>query len=183
MSDTFFGIQLALDLPGGDPLRDDLAHAVTQLHTSTAMIAQRSGWSRASAALRASLSYARLGTWDLIRVHGQGEYVEWSRGLEAMDGWSSEDFGAGGTYVLATVIMMVQGGSNSDLTLGDICDIRESDWHLGRTYEQLLGALPRLNYSNVRESALYLAPNPGYSGFDHAVLTGEGFTYLREIQH
>jgi hypothetical protein len=181
MNDTFFGIQLALDLPSAHPLRDELAQVVTRLHASTALPAQRSGWAQAGLAIRSGLAFARRGTWDLIRVHAQSEYLDWTRGLEAMDGWTNEDFGQSGTYVLASVVMLVQGGSNSDLTLGDICDIHESDWHRGTTYERLLGALPRLNYSNVHESALYLAPHPGYSGFDRDVLMGDGFAYLRDI--
>jgi hypothetical protein len=78
--------------------------------------------------------------------------------------------------------MLVTGGSNADRTLGDICDIPESDWHLARTYDKLLAAPPQLNFTNVLGSGLYLAPHPDQPGFSHEVLRGEGFEYLALVR-
>jgi hypothetical protein len=182
MSDTFFGVQLALELPPGHALRDQLAQVVRSLRDSTAIPMQRPAWTQASRLLREAVPFARMGTWDLIRDNAQGEYEDWASGLEAMAEWPAEDFGSDGLYVLACVIMLVAGGSNADRTLGDICDLPENTWHLHRTYDQLLAAPPQLNFTNVLGSGLYLAPRPDQPGFAHEVLKGEGFEYLENVR-
>lgn len=182
MSDTFFGVQLALELPTHQDLRDQLAQAVRNLRGCTTIPAQRPAWTQAAQLLRQAAPFARLGTWDLIREDGQSEYEDWASGLEAMAEWPAEDFGSGGAYLLASVIVLVQGGSNADQALGNICDIPEHDWHKLSTYDRLMAAPPILNFTNVLGSGLYLAPRPDQPGFSLDVLRGEGFEYLEEVQ-
>jgi hypothetical protein len=182
MSVTFFGLQLALDLPHHSPLRPQLAAALHELRQSAGGDRQRAGWMRAAEALLPAARAARMGAWDLIRENGQGVYEQWVGELEAMAGWQGADFGQDGTYVLATIVMLVQGGSNSDHTLGDCCDIPEAHWLMRGTYLRLIGALPRLNYTNVIGSAWYLAPHPECAGFSAEVLAGDGFDYLQAVQ-
>lgn len=182
MSDAFFGVQLALELPPRHDLRPQLAQVVRDLRGCTAIMAQRPCWTRASRLLRDAAPFARLGTWDLIRDNAQDTYEEWASGLEAMAEWPAADFGHDGIYVLASVIMLVTGGSNADRTLGDICDIPERDWHRTGTFDKLLAAPPQLNFTNVLGSGLYLAPHPDRPGFSHEVITGEGFEYLENVR-
>jgi hypothetical protein len=182
MGDLFFGLQLALDLPHDSLLRPQLATALGELRQSDAADRQRAGWRRTAEALLASARAARMGTWDLIRGNAEVEYRQWVDELEAMAGWQGADFGQDGTYVLSTIVMHVQGGSNSDRTLGDCCDIPEAQWLTRGTYARLLGALPRLNCTNIIGSAWYLAPHPECAGFSAEVLAGDGFSYLQAVR-
>jgi hypothetical protein len=181
MASTFFGVQLALNLPRGHDLRQRLGEVVRESRGCVTIPAQRSCWTRASAVLQEAVATADLGSWDLIRSGAENEYEEWASGLEAMAQWPSQDFGEGGDRLLATLIVLVGAGSNADLTLGDACDIPEAEWHYRRTYRRLVAVPPTLNFTNVRGNGLYLAPNPDQAGFSRAVLTGEGFEYLRAV--
>jgi len=182
MSELFFGVQLALDLPHDSQLRPQLAAALHELRQATGGERQRAGWMRAAEALLPAARAARMGAWDLIREHAKDEYDQWVRDLEAMAQWAGADFGSDGTYVLSTIVMLVQSGSNSDRTLGDCCDIPEAQWLNRGTYLRLLGVLPRLNYTNVIGSAWYLAPHPECASFSAEVLAGDGFSYLQAVR-
>jgi len=182
MPGTFFGVQLALDLPVGHDLRDKLSTLVGESRAATSMIAQRTCWTRAAMLMNSALPSAQLGTWDLIRDNAENEYEEWASGVEAMAEWPLADFGDDGRYVLLTLIILVEYGSNAALTLGNACDIAERDWHRRGTYRRLVAVPPTLNLTGVLGSGLYLAPRPDQAGFSHAVLTGEGFEYLDPVQ-
>lgn len=182
MSGTFFGVQLAFDLPQGDPLRGQLADLVSASRASTSLIAQRNCWTRAASLLGQAMPTATLGTWDLIRARAEHEYEEWASGLEAMAEWPLSDFGDDGRYVLVSLIMLIAGGSNADRSLGDACDLPERDWLRRRTYHRLVALPPMLNLTGVLGSGLYLAPRPDQPGFSHDVLTGEGFEYLEPVR-
>ena len=181
MTTTFFGVQIALKLAFEHPLRADLADLATDSRTSTSLIAQRVCWTRIAAALEGAEKLATFGTWDLLRKTGQNDYEEWASGLEAMAGWSMDDFGTNGSHLLVSIIFLVVGGSNADLTLGDQCDLPERDWQRRATYAQLFAVPPMLNFTNVLGSGFYIAPRPDHAGFSTAVLTGEGFEYLAPI--
>ncbi len=181
MTTTFFGVQIALKLAFEHPLRAELADLATDSRTSTSLIAQRVCWTRIAAALEGAEKLATFGTWDLIRKTGQNDYEEWASGLEAMAGWPMDDFGTNGSHLLVSIIFLVVGGSNADLTLGDQCDLPERDWQRRATYAQLFAVPPMLNFTNVLGSGFYIAPRPDHAGFSTAVLTGEGFEYLAPI--
>ncbi|MBA2480731.1 MAG: hypothetical protein H0V44_08715 [Planctomycetes bacterium] len=182
MTSAFFGLQMALELPRGDQLRDRLSEVVRELRGSTSVPTQRTSWTRASALLVEAIPTARLATWDLIREAAEAEYEDWASGLEAMALWPLADFGADGRYVLVSVIMLVTADSTADQTLGDVCDIPERDWLRRSTYQKLASAPPMLNFTHVLCSGMYLAPRPDLVGFSHAALTGEGFEYLDPVQ-
>jgi hypothetical protein len=178
---SFFGIQLALDLPPGHAVRSGLAAAVTTLRDNPTPVAQRPCWGKVAGLLRPAVSTAVLGTWDLIRDRGDAEYEDWASGLEEMAEWPAEDFGTGDQLLLVSLIFLVAANSNADRTLGDLCDLPESAWHRRATYAKLLGAPPQLNFMGVLGSGLYLAPHPDQSGFSEQVLSGEGFEYLTRV--
>ena len=181
MTTTFFGVQVALKLAFEHPLRARLAELVMESRNSTSLIAQRTCWAHIAAALQDAEEFTDFGTWDLIRSTGQNDYEEWASGLEAMAGWPIDDFGTNGSHLLVSIIFLVAGGSNADLTLGDQCDIPERHWQRRATYAQLFGVPPMLNFTNVFGSGFYVAPRPDHAGFSAAVLTGEGFEYLDRI--
>ncbi len=189
MTTSFFGLQLALALPPTHALRPQLSAVVFASQTASSLIAQRNCWSQAARLVSGALTTATRGTWDLIRLRADEQYEEWASGLEAMANWPASAFGddrsgddsSDQREVLVTFIFLVQGGSNADLTLGDACDLPESEWHQRETYRRLLAIPPTLNFTGVLGSGLYLAPRPDQPGFSSAVLTGEGFEYLDPI--
>jgi hypothetical protein len=182
-SGTFFGVQLAFTAPRGDELRPRLATLVRDFRAGLDGPSQRACWQRAARLLGLAMPMARYGAWDLIRGSGQRDYDEWASGLEAMAAWPATDFGAGddAELLLVTLILLVAGGSNADRALGDACDFPERDWQRRRTYQLLLAAPPTLNHTNIRNSAIYVAPHPDQRGFSAEVLEGEGFEYLARI--
>lgn len=181
MANTFFGVQAAIAIPPGAPLRSQLAACVRDLREQRDVAAQRAAWMRAAAALRDGTAAIRLGSWDLLREGADEAYEEWATGLEAMAEWPDGDFGNGGDLLLVTIIVLATSGSNADRTLGDLCDLPERQWHLRATYRALLTAMPLLNLTNLLGSGLYLAPHPDRPGFALDVLRGEGFEYLEQV--
>lgn len=181
MANTFFGIQLAIDLPPGHGLRRRLGGLVRELRGRPALPLQLACWSSAAQLLDEALPSAVLGTWDLIRDRGDAEFEDWSSGLEAMARWDPAEFGEGGSLLLVSLIMLVAGGSNADRTLGDLCDLPQREWLRRGTYRRLVAAPPQLNLTNVMASGVYLAPHPDRPGFSRAVLQGEGFEYLEAV--
>ncbi len=182
MTSSFFGVQMALDLPIAHPLRRRLADLVREFRGSTGVPAQRACWTRAAALLGEGVPMAEYGAWDLIREKAEAEYEDWASGLEAMAQWPVADFGAAGTHLLVSVIVLVAAGSNADQTLGEVCDLPEPAWERRATYARLAAVPPMLNLTNVLGSGMYLAPRPDHSGFSREVLTGAGFEYLARIE-
>jgi len=180
MASTFFGIQAAFAL-AGDPRRHLLADLVRRHRESTDLISQRQCWTQLDTLLGPACDRITLGTWDLLREQANATYEEWASGLEAMATWPVDDFGTNGDLLLVTAIVLVQGGSNADTTLGDLCDLPESRWHRQSTFRMLFQALLQLNLTNVLGSGLYLSPRPDLPGFSREVLTGSGFEYLQRI--
>ena len=181
MASTFFGVQVAIAVPAGAPLRGQLAACVRELRERGDVAAQRACWVRAASALRDAMGGVRLGSWDLLRTGAEAAYEEWATGLEAMAEWPEDDFGSGGDLLLVTLVALVVGGSNADRTLGDICDVPEPLWHRRDTYRSLLTTMPLLNLTNLLGSGLYLAPHPDRPGFSMDVLRGDGFEYLEPV--
>lgn len=180
MATTFFGIQAAFAL-AGDSRRNLLADLVRRHRESTDLISQRQCWTKLDTILGPACDRIALGSWDLLRDQANEAYEEWASGLEAMATWPAADFGTNGNLLLVTAIVLVQGGSNADTTLGDLCDLPEAMWHRQSTFRTLFQALPQLNLTNVLGSGLYLSPRPDLPGFSREVLTGEGFEYLKQI--
>lgn len=182
MTDTFFGVQVAVRVPQGHALRAGLAAAVRDLRERRDLPAQRAAWQRACHALRAESAHYLLGTWDLIREAPEQEYEQWASELEEIASWSEDDFGRGGDLLLVTIIALIAGDSNADRTIGDLCDLPEHTWHTRPTYRAMIGAMPMLNLVGVRGAGLYVAPHPDRAGFTPEVLRGEGFEYLEAVR-
>jgi hypothetical protein len=177
---TFFGIQVACSCTPGSSLRRELAECVALLRKAPNLLGVRTGWTRTADVLRTQMDALQLGSWELITESGESHYDTWSSELEAMADWTREDFG-NGNLLLITMIAMITSGSEADASIGNLCDLPERDWHRRSTYQRLLTAMPKLALADVPGSALYVAPRPDQPGFSHAVLSGEGYEYLRKI--
>jgi hypothetical protein len=83
--------------------------------------------------------------------------------------------------VLVTVLFLLERGSNSDLTLGERCDLPEADYFTRATFAQLVATIPALNFANVQADAVYLSPGNDRDGLSDDDLRGPGYEYLRPL--
>jgi hypothetical protein len=79
------------------------------------------------------------------------------------------------------LLFLVERDSNSDLTLGEHCDLPESDYFTRGTFAQLIAAIPTLNFANVQADAVYLSPGNDTDGLSDDDLRGEGYEYLKPL--
>ena len=84
-------------------------------------------------------------------------------------------------YILLTAAVLVERGSNSDLTLGERCDLPEPDYFTRQTLAKLLATFPLLNFGNVQADAVYLMPGSEDDGFSQEDLLGGGYKYLKPL--
>jgi hypothetical protein len=133
-----------------------------------------------------------LGYWDLIRGAGaDAEFETWTSEIEGSLATEREEMGAVSDaanrlssekgYVLVSCVVLVTEGSNSDLTLGERCDLPKSDWWTRQTFARLVASLPLLNFAEVQSDAVYVAPGSDRDGFSMEDLRGGGYEYLRPL--
>ena len=84
-------------------------------------------------------------------------------------------------FCIVTAAFLVQKGSNSDLTLGDRCDIAEAQYFTRATFARLIETLPMLNFATVAGDAIYMVPGPSGVGPTMQELSGEGYEYLKPL--
>ena len=84
-------------------------------------------------------------------------------------------------YVLCTVLALVERDSNSDLTLGERCDLPEAEYFTRATFAQLIATIPTLNFANVQADAVYLTPGSDEDGLSDEDLHGGGYEYLKPL--
>jgi hypothetical protein len=133
-----------------------------------------------------------MGTWDLIRGgKAEAEFETWTSEIEGSLATEKEELGraadetirlsADKKYLLCTLIVLIGEGSNSDLTLGERCDIPEAEWFTRQTFARLIGSFPLLNFANVEADAVYLVPGNERDGLSMEDLHGDGYEYLRPL--
>jgi len=133
-----------------------------------------------------------LGYWDLIRgERAQEEFETWCSEIEGALASEREEMGekademnrlsADKDYVLFTAAVLVEYGSNSDLTLGERCDIPESEYFTRSTMSHLVASFPLLNFASVQADAVYLMPGSEQDGFSREDLFGGGYEYLKPL--
>ena len=84
-------------------------------------------------------------------------------------------------YIVVTLIFLVEGGSNSDRTLAERCDVPESEYWTRLTFGRLIATIPLLNFANVEADAVYLAPGSDEDGLSMEDLHGGGYEYLKML--
>ena len=158
MSYTFFGIQVAIKAFHKDPLRQRLHEAIAESAERQSLQDKRAFWKRIAAILNEAMPVFEYGFWDLIREdHAETEFETWCSEIEGSVATEQEEMGAAAdevnrlsadkTYVLATLLFLVERDSNSDLTLGERCDLPESAYFTRATFATLMATIPMLNFS------------------------------------
>lgn len=190
MEYTFFGLQIAVQAPLGSHLRAELGRLVSRSGERETFRSKRSFWTQVSDLVRRSERDYAFGHWDLIRGEdGLTEFKSWTSEIEARVTTCSDPAAPIDTHhawlesrhILLTSVFLVERYSNSDNTLGERCDIAESEYFTRATFVHLLGSLPRLNFASVLSDAIYVVPGTHAVGLSTLELKGEGYEYLRPL--
>jgi hypothetical protein len=183
MNATFFGLQLAIRSPSGDPWRERLVALLRENLTDQDALEKRALYTRLSELLSEASPRWTLGTWDLITGESAAsEFDSWAEGLEASVNEPLDPAASSGDHAVVSVIVLVEAGSRSDATLGERCDLPESVWYARGTYERLVATLRMLNFPSVRADGVYVVPGEPGCGIGLAELRGEGWDYLRPVE-
>jgi hypothetical protein len=192
MSKTFFGIQVVVKNFVSDPLRRQLHEIIAGSEAEQSLTEKRTFWKRVTAVLNEAVPAFELGFWDLIRDSGaEEEFESWSSEIEGSLATEKEEMGsapdeisrisAEKRYIIVTLLFLVEGGSNSDRTLAERCDILESEYWTRLTFGRLIATIPLLNFATVEADAVYLAPGSEEDGFSMEDLHGGGYEYLKML--
>jgi hypothetical protein len=184
---TFFGIQLVVSPQSGDPFPSEIERLIKYSPAEQTLADKRVLYTQLSNSLKRVLPVAVRGYWDLIRdaAKAQQEFDAWCGDIE---GTMRDAAPFGGTFrtptdklFVVTVAFLVQKGSNSDLTLGDRCDIPEPLYFTRATFVRLIDSMPMLNFATVAGDAIYMVPGPSGVGPSMQELSGEGYDYLKPL--
>jgi hypothetical protein len=192
MSKTFFGVQVVVKNFVSDPLRRQLHEVIARSESEQSLAEKRAFWKRVAAVLNEAVPAFELGFWDLIPGDGaEEEFESWSSEIEGSLATEKEEMGsapdeisrisAEKRYIIVTMIFLVEGGSNSDQTLAERCDVPESEYWTRLTFGRLIATIPMLNFANVEADAVYLAPGSEEDGFSMEDLHGGGYEYLKML--
>jgi hypothetical protein len=177
---SFFGMQVAFRNFQRDPLRQKLHEQIARDSGGRQSFADKQRfWKRFTGLLSEAMPSFEYGDWELIRG-GKAEdmFNEWSTEIEGGLATEAEEVAqtadeasrlyVSAPYVLVTMMVLVDKGSNADETLGEWCDIPEPVWLTRQTFGRLISIFPRLNFANVQADAVYLVP-----GHDRDTLSAE----------
>ena len=190
---TFFGVQVAVKAFHRDSFRRRLHEIIAAAPEKQSLRDKRAFWKNVSAALNEGMPVFELGYWDLVRGgKAEDEFETWTAEIEGSVATEREEMGdapdeanrlsSDKGYVLVTALALVASDSNSDLTLGDRCDIPESEWWSRQTFARLFGTFPMLNFAQVEADAIYLAPGNDRDGLSMEDLHGDGYEYLHPLE-
>jgi hypothetical protein len=189
---TFFGVQVVVKAFFNDPFRAQLHQAIARADAEQSLIEKRQFWKRITALLNDALPAFDYGYWDLIRGdNAESEFETWCSEIEGSIATETEEMGASAdevnrlsadkSYVIVTLLFLLERGSNSDLTLGERCDLPEKDYFTRQTFSQLIASVPMLNFANVQADAVYLSPGNDKDGLSEDDLHGGGYEYLKPL--
>ena len=183
MSDVFFGLQVAVQSPIHDPWRAQVARAVREHARDLRFADQRVLWGRVANQLLEAIDRVALGFWDFV-PDGGGEYADWTRGIEddSIETWAPDASGARMDHVLVSALFLLAADRASARTVGERCDLPESEWRTRATWRHLFATLPLLDFASVRSAALYLTPGGDRAAFSLRELQGEGYDYLLRVE-
>jgi hypothetical protein len=190
MGKTFFAIQVVIKAFPVDSFRRQLHEIIARSSSEQSLTEKRAFWKRLTAVLDEQVPAFEYGFWDLIRGgRAEEEFEEWSSELEGALATEKEELGqapdeinrisAEKRYVIVTLIFLLEEGSNADLTLGERCDMPESEYFTRTTFGRLIGTIPTLNFGNVEADAVYLVPGNDEDGLSDEDLHGGGYQYLK----
>jgi hypothetical protein len=192
VSYTFFGVQVAVKAFFQDDFRDRLHRTIAAGEERQSLADKRVFWKRVTTVLNQAMPVFEYGHWDLIRTdQAEVEFLTWCAEIEGSTATVAEEMGSAAdevnrlsaerSYVLVTLALLVERGSNSDLTLGERCDLDEKEWFTRATLARLIASIPMLNFANVQADAVYLSPGNDTDGLSDEDLHAEGYEYLRPL--
>jgi len=192
VSYTFFGVQVAIKAFHNDPLRARLHQAIAQSPPEQSLADKRRFWKALAALVNEAMPVFDYGFWDLIRGgKAEEEFETWCSEIEGSLATEAEEVGAAADeahrlsadrhYLLVTLLFLVEEGSNSDLTLGERCDLPEAEYFTRATFARLIASVPLLNFANVQADAVYLVPGSEQDGLSDDDLHGGGYEYLKPL--
>ena len=192
MAYTFFGIQVAVKAFFKDDFRKRLHETVARADAEQSLAEKRTFWKRVTAVLNEAMPVFEYGHWDLIRGdNAEQEFESWCSEIEGSVATEAEEMGSAAdevnrlsadqSYVLVTLAFLLERDSNSDLTVGERCDLPESDWLTRATFAHLIATVPMLNFANVHADEVYMVPGNDADGLSDDDLQGEGYEYLKPL--
>lgn len=192
MSYTFFGVQVVVKAFRGDPLRKRLHEVIAAGDAEQTLFEKRAFWKSVVGVVNDAMPVFEMGYWDLIRGgKADAEFESWSSEIEGSIATETEEMGkaadevtrlaADKDYIVVSAAFLVEEGSNSDQTLGERCDLPESDWFTRQTIAHLFASIPLLNFANVQADAVYLIPGSEEDGLSMEDLNGGGWEYLKPL--
>ena len=192
MDYTFFGLQIAVKAFFKDDYRQRLAKVIAESEAEQTLFEKRAFWKRLCAVVNEGMPVFELGYWDLIRGgRAQEEFETWCSEIEGALASEREEMGeradevnrlsANKDYVLFTAAVLIERDSNSDLTLGERCEMPESEYFTRSTLARLVASFPLLNFANVQADAVYLMPGSEQDGLSQEDLVGGGYEYLKPL--
>lgn len=188
---TFFGFQIAIRATVGSHLRAELAQLIDTSQVRETIIGKHAFWTRVCTLLRRHQHDFSFGDWDLVRGDtARAEFNEWTIEIETANatpnslqllpgesrpGWRSTH------HILFTAVFLIERHSNSDLTVGEACDLEEVNYFTRDAFFMFLGAVTELNFASVQSDAIYVVPGPDVEGFSTETLMSMEFDYLRQL--
>ena len=181
METVFFGVQVAVFAPPGDPLRKQLSSVVRATGGDQSLSDKRAFHTRIAHVLESAVARWRFGTWDYVAgPAAETTFDEWVSGLEASVAENPGDV-YDDEHIVVTFVFLLDAGSDAETIAGARCDIHESCFHTRETYARLVETVRLLPYASVRADGAYLVPGEGGPGLSADELTGEGWDYLQVI--
>jgi hypothetical protein len=189
---TFFGIQVAIKAFHNDPLRARIHQLIAKSQAEQSLVDKRRFWKSLASLLNEAMPVFEYGFWDLIRGgNAEEEFETWCSEIEGSLATQSEELGASAdevhrlstdrSYVLVTLLFLVEEGAASDLTLGERCDLPEAEYFTRATFARLIASVPMLNFTDVQADAVYLVPGNDEDGLSNDDLQGGGYEYLKPL--
>lgn len=190
MDCVFFGVQLVVDREH-DPRK--LAPLVrTALRNGNEPAADddhRRIHCDVTAAMVSLVSSARSGYWDFIgdsdKAHA--EFDDWCEDITLAARLAKRDAAnpfrsnAEGAFNVVTVAYLLLRGSPSALVAGEACDFEAPEFWKRRTFRDVLGCIPRLNFADVQADAAFIMPGSPDLGVPEHALQEKTFDYLRPL--
>ncbi len=181
-TNSFFGLQVMVLSPQGDPWRERLMAVLRRNQGDQDVVQKRALYTALTHVLAEVPDRWAFGVWDLIRgPRATREFDEWVAGVEGAIEEPIDPSWRHGDCVAVTIVLLVEEGSPADDTLGARCDLPERDWFTRRTFARLISTLRMLQFAHIRADGLYAMPGDPAAGIPLAELRGEGWEYLKPL--
>ena len=182
MTDVFFGIQVAVQSPPGDPWRAQLAQFVRQHQQHLRVVDKRGMFAGVTNLLLQAADRFTLGFWDYVD-DGEAEYADWTGGLEddASTTWVP-DAGAVNDHALVSLVFLLPGRGDAASVASERCDLPESAWRTRDTFRHLLSTVAMLPFGSVAADAIYLSPGGLELAFSLRELQTEDYGHLLPVE-